>query len=320
MAENTKKLLIVAAVLILAGGILFGGAIDMLKWDFGKLSTDKYQTTEYTPGGSYKDIVIATETAQIQFLPSGDAGTKVVCYEEKTAKHIVSVENGVLTVRVQNNKKWYDYIGVFFDTPKITIYMPAGEYGDLGIDSDTGAVQIPAEFKFASMDIRESNGKVTNCASVTGTMQIKTSTGDITVEKVSAGAMELAVSTGRIIVRDVSCQGDVTVNVSTGKAGLTNVECRNLKSDGATGDLSLDNVIAAEAFRIERSTGDVDFEGCDAAEITVTTDTGHIRGSLLSDKVFIAETDTGRVDVPHTTTGGKCELTTDTGNIKISIR
>jgi DUF4097 and DUF4098 domain-containing protein YvlB len=98
------------------------------------------------------------------------------------------------------------------------------------------------------------------------------------------------------------------------------VECRNLKSDGATGDLSLDNVIAAEVFRIERSTGDVDFEGCDAAEITVTTDTGHIRGSLLSDKVFIAETDTGRVDVPHTTTGGKCQLTTDTGNIKISIR
>ena len=198
--------------------------------------------------------------------------------------------------------------------------MPAGEYGDLGIDSDTGDVQISAEFKFASMDIRESTGKVTNCASVTGTMQIKTSTGDITVEKVSAGAMELAVSTGRIIVRDVSCQGDVTVNVSTGKAGLTNVECRNLISDGGTGDLSLDNVIAAEAFSIERSTGDVDFEGCDAAEITVTTDTGDIRGSLLSDKVFIAETDTGRVDVPHTTTGGKCELTTDTGNIKISIR
>ena len=319
MAENTKKLLIVAAVLILAGGILFGGAIDMLKRDFGKLSTDKYQTTEYTPGGSYKDIVIATETAQIQFLPSGDAGTKVVCYEEKTAKHIVTVENGVLTVRVQNNKKWYDYIGVFFDTPKITIYMPAGEYGDLGIDSDTGAVQIPAEFKFASMDIWESTGKVTSCASVTGTMQIKTSTGDITVEKVSAGAMELAVSTGRIIVRDVSCQGDVTVNVSTGKAGLTNVECRNLKSDGGTGDLSLDNVIAAGVFRIERSTGDIRFAKCDAGEIYIQTDTGDVKGSLLTGKIFIVNTDTGKISVPKTTTGGKCEITTNTGDVKLNL-
>lgn len=291
----------------------------MLQWDFAKLSTDKYETAEYTLS-SYKNIAINTQTAQIRFLPSGDTSTKVVCYEEKTAKHIVSVENETLTIQVQNNKKWYDYIGIFFDTPKITVYMPAGEYGSLDIDCDTGDVQIPAEFKFAYMDIRESTGNVTNCASVSGDMKIKASTGDITVEKVSAGAIELAVSTGRIIVLDTTCQVDMTVNVSTGKAGLTNVKCRNLISDGGTGDLSLDNVIAAEAFSIERSTGDVDFEGCDAAEITVTTDTGHIRGSLLSDKVFIAETDTGRVEVPHTTTGGKCELTTDTGNIKISIR
>ena len=118
---------------------------------------------------------------------------------------------------------------------------------------------------------------------------------------------------------DTTCQGDMTVNVSTGKASLTNVECRNLISDGGTGDLSLDNAIAAEAFSIERSTGDVDFEGCDAAEITVTTDTGHIRGSLLSDKFFITKTTTGEIDTPESIPGGICRIETTTGDIRITV-
>lgn len=80
------------------------------------------------------------------------------------------------------------------------------------------------------------------------------------------------------------------------------------------------NVIATEKFSIERSTGDVTFDGADAAEIFVKTDTGDVKGSLLTDKVFITETDTGRVDVPKTTIGGRCEITTDTGDISIEIK
>jgi len=49
------------------------------------------------------------------------------------------------------------------------------------------------------------------------------------------------------------------------------------------------------------------------------TDTGDIRGSLLSSKVFLADSGTGKVDVPKTVTGGKCQVHTDTGDIKITI-
>ena len=78
-------------------------------------------------------------------------------------------------------------------------------------------------------------------------------------------------------------------------------------------------VIAENKFSIERSTGNVKFDGSDAAEIFVKTDTGDVTGSLLTDKVFIAQTDTGDVDVPKTVTGGRCEIMSDTGNIKIKI-
>ena len=91
-------------------------------------------------------------------------------------------------------------------------------------------------------------------------------------------------------------------------------------STGNTGNIALSAVIAAERFSIKRSTGDVRFDRVDAAEIFVETDTGDVVGSVVTDKVFIAHSSTGRVHVPKTITGGRCEINTDTGNIKLEIQ
>ncbi len=70
---------------------------------------------------------------------------------------------------------------------------------------------------------------------------------------------------------------------------------------------------------IQRNTGSVKFNKSDAGEIKVVTTTGDVKGTLLTDKVFIVNTNTGKKEVPNTITGGRCEITTDTGDIKISI-
>ena len=113
--------------------------------------------------------------------------------------------------------------------------------------------------------------------------------------------------------------GSLYLSVSTGDTVLSNIKCQNLLSTGNTGDISLKNVIATEKIYIERSTGNVKFNGSDAGEIIVKTTTGNVTGTLLSEKVFITKTSTGKINVPKTTTGGKCEITTSTGNIKINI-
>ena len=81
----------------------------------------------------------------------------------------------------------------------------------------------------------------------------------------------------------------------------------------------MDHVTAANQSSIERSTGHVELAACDASELHLKTDTGDVTGSLLSDKIFFAESDVGSVDVPKTTTGGVCEIRTDTGKIAITI-
>ena len=49
------------------------------------------------------------------------------------------------------------------------------------------------------------------------------------------------------------------------------------------------------------------------------TDTGDVTGTLLSNKIFMYDTDTGDVSLPSVMSGGKCQIETDTGDIEISI-
>ncbi len=319
MSKSTKIWLIIASSFILIGCIVFGGVMTMLKWDFTKLSIAKYETNHYEITENFKNISIITDTADIVFVPSDNQKISVICHEQQNMQHSVTVKNDTLVIEVVDTRKWHEYIGINFGRPKITVYIPQGERGTLSVKSDTGDVEISKNFTFESIDISGSTGDVANYASALKTIKIKTTTGNIGAENISAGALDLSVSTGRIMVSNVTCEGDIKINVSTGKTDLTDIKCKNVISNGSTGDISLKNVITTEKFSIERSTGDVKFDGSDAAEIFVKTDTGDVTGSLLTDKVFITQTDTGSIDVPKTVNGGRCEITTNTGNIKIDI-
>lgn len=318
MKKTTKIWLLAAAVLVLAGGILFAGVMAAEAWDFGKLSTVRYVTSIYPISEPFRNLSFETDTVDIVLAPSEDGACRVECREEENARHTVTVENDTLTVQVQNNKTWRDYIGFHFGTPKITVYLPEREYGLLNIHENTGNVEIPKDFAFNGADISVTTGNVRFFADVQDA-KIKTSTGDIQAENLSADSLDLSVTTGKITVSGVTCQGDMTLSVSTGKTALTDITCRNLRSNGTTGTISLERVLADESISVERSTGDVQFNGCDAAELSVRTGTGNVTGSLLTEKIFLTETGTGRVEVPQTATGGKCQIRTGTGDIRIKI-
>ena len=319
MGKNTKIWLIIAASLVILGSIVFGGVMSMQKWDFKKLSTVNYETNRYDIQEDYEDIRITADTSDIVFMPSENSQTAIICYEQADMKHSVSVKDDVLTISVNDTRKWYSYVGIQFGISKITVCLPNDQYGSLFVEENTGNITLPKDFSFENVDISTSTGNVTSSVCARDSMKIKTTTGSIRVENVTAKALTLSASTGKITVSNAAVEGDVATKVSTGKVKLTDVACKSLTSTGNTGDILLDNVVAAEKFTIERTTGDVAFNACDAAEITVRTDTGDVSGTLLTEKVFITQTDTGSVKVPNTVTGGKCQITTDTGDIKITV-
>ena len=317
MDKKTVTWLVIATFLLLIGCVIFGGVMMSLHWDFSKLSTVQYETNEYNITDPFRSISVTTDTADIVLVPSETVS--VICTEQTNAKHSVSVKDGILQIEIVDQRKWYERIGINFGTAKIIVYIPQDQYETLTIKGSTGKVNIPEGYGFTMLDIHQSTGDVTCQASVAETLKIKTSTGSIHVENVHTGRLELSVTTGNIITTNVRCSGDMQVSVSTGKTSLTNVTCKNLTTNGNTGDIVLKNVVAEEKLTIKRTTGYVKFEGCDAAAIQVQTDTGDVTGTLLSEMVFLCETDTGRVDVPKTTAGGLCEITTDTGDIRLKI-
>lgn len=311
--------LIAAAILIILGLVLFTVTMSVNHWDFTKLSTVTYETNTHEISHDFRNISIETDTADILFEPSDDGRCSVVCRETETTPHTVFVEEDTLVIRLDDKREWYEHIGINAGSPKITVYLPEVQYGALKIEEHTGDIDIPAALEFKSIDITASTGDVKSLAGVSKALAIHTNTGSIQAENASAEFVDLSVTTGHVNAKSIYCRDSFSVRVSTGKVKLSDVRCGRLYSTGDTGDLTMQNVVAEDSFSIERSTGDIKFDHCDAGEIIVKADTGDVTGSLLSEKIFMAQTDTGHVSVPRTTAGGVCEITTDTGDIKITV-
>ena len=320
MKTVTKVWLITASALTALGLILFAAAMTVSQWDFTALDSEKYVTKTYEITEEFQHLSLQTSTAKISFLPAEDGNARVVCHEPEKGPHTVLVRDGALEITEQDTRKWYEHIQPFsFQSPSVTVYLPQGEYGRLKIDGSTGALTVPKEFTFQSVQIQASTGDVTWEASVAEALQIELSTGSIRMKDFSAGSVNITVSTGKVTAESIRCGGEVQLKVSTGDATLTDLTCTEFRSTGSTGKLTLKNLLAEDRITIHRSTGDVTFDRCDAGSITVETETGDVTGTLRSDKTFLPQSDTGRIDVPKTTRGETCEIITDTGEIRIRI-
>ena len=280
MSRKTKLWLLAAALLILLGLAIFAGAMSALNWDFANLSTDSYDTKVYIVTEDFTNISINDTTADIHFIPLVDGDAIVTLREETTAEHTITVTDGTLLIENTTEKKWYQHIGIHFETPTITIAIPQKQYSALSV---------------------------------------KVTTGNITVEDISLETLSLSITTGSITLSNVTCRGEADLHVSTGKVNLSDLACRDLISDGVTGDIRLENVIAESMISIERTTGDVFFDRCDAGDLLIKTNTGSVSGSLLTGKIFITTSTTGNIEIPQSIPNGICNITTTTGDIRITI-
>ena len=62
---KTKIWIITAAVFVLAGALIFAGVMTMLKWDFTKLSTVKYETNVHEIDKVFDSISIDTDNSNL---------------------------------------------------------------------------------------------------------------------------------------------------------------------------------------------------------------------------------------------------------------
>lgn len=320
MRRKTQVWLLIGTFLTVLGLVLFLVGVDQNTWDDAKRSTAEYETNIYEFDERFKDISVQADTADILFFPSENEMCKIICHKQKKVKHNAFVQNETLSVVVSDTRKWYEKITFLsLDSSYIEIYLPKTKYEKLAAECSTGDVELPKEFEFQNIEISASTGNILCFASAENTVQLSVSTGTVYADGIRAGMVSLSATTGDVLLKNLVCDGEMQINVSTGRVDLEIVRCGTLVSEGSTGDISFAYTTVDEKLSVVRSTGDVRFENADAAEIFIETSTGDVEGSLLSEKVFFTESDTGTINVPKTMAGGKCEIKTDTGNIEIEI-
>ncbi len=299
MKKSLHLWLIIATALILAGGLLFCAVMVTLDWDFRKLSTASFVTSHYQPDAPFQSIRISADTADVELRPSDDGTVSVICLENEKAPHAVSVTDGILAIEQIDDRKWFEKIGIYSRSPKITVLLPREQLTSIDITLSTGDLVL------------------TNVA-CTADVALRCTTGDTALTNVSCDNLISRARTGELSLTSVTVSSSLTVERDTGDVQISacKTSAINVKTD--TGDIKMTDT-ACTGVTLQTETGDVSLRDCDAAKIGIVTDTGDVTATLLSGKEFLCQSETGRVRHPASSEGGRCEIRSNTGDILVTV-
>ena len=299
--SRLKIWIIVASILVVVGAAV--AAIGFATCDFK--FTEQTVSRQIDIDEEFDKIVIDVNTTNINFLLIENENTPSCVYivesQNPSVQHSVEVKDGVLSVTLNDDRRWYEHIGIGWGDWEISVCLSKTELATLDIEVDTGDVTVPSVFSFNNAKIESDTGDIKWSASVLEKLEIETDTGDIQLSDFSCRDIEISTDTGDVSASDINAVNSVTV-------------------DTDTGDVTLKNTVAQGAMSVKTATGDVALDGCDGGSVSIKTSTGDVYGTLLSPKAFAASSKTGRVNVPRSKGDALCEITSSTGNIKITLQ
>lgn len=258
-------------------------------------------TKNYPVSGSFSSVSVTDYYADVQLRASRDGSVSVTTRDTQDVTHTVQVVNGTLTISRPEPNLGQRIFHDDDDDPTVIVYLPAGDYGSLTVNTTAGDIESAGQLNFASANLTSTAGDIDITGSVTQSLVCTTTTGDVEVNSPAAGAVQ--------------------ISTNTGDAELTGVSAQSLSIHTNTGDADLERTVAAGAIEISTTTGDIELERSDSASLTLSTTSGDVEGSLLTGKTFSASSTSGRVSVPASTPGaGACNVSTTSGSIRLTVR
>lgn len=323
--KKSRLVLLIAAGVMAAGLILALIGFMGVGRDFGNLTENPYVTTTRVVKEPFSDIRLDAGTSDVRFERSDSGECRVVCTEDADAPFSAAVKDGVLVIEdgesARGSRNWYEtlVLGPAFSGKKVTVYLPEQEYRDLQVTLSTGSVQIGGGLGFETGTVQTNTGDVSIGASEIGSLSAAAGSGEISLDSVSSGSVSLAVTTGDVRISSLECSGDVQFSAVSGSAELRDVACAGLQGETDTGDIRLSRTVASGEIQCECGTGTIRLTDSDAASLKLRTTTGDIAGTILTEKIFLAKSNSGDVDFPLSTAGGTCEAVTNSGDIQLSV-
>lgn len=282
MRTTRRFIIFLACILIGMGLILSLGAMAGMKFDLSRIHTATYHLTSHTVEESFTSISVDVQECSVRLLPSQDGVCRVECPENEDVTYSISVEQQTLTVVEKDTRPWWGRIQIGFNlgNMELTIYLPEQTYQNLSVETISGDVSIPDSFSFDSANVHNTSGAV----------------------RFSAGVAQ-----------------ELTIETISGNLDVTGVKPQTLTLQTTSGEVNIARGIVGGSCRIDSVSGGVNLIDCDANALEISTISGDVSASLRTGKDFSTQTVSGNVDVPSSTSGGTCQISTVSGNITCTI-
>ena len=323
--KPAKKKAIRFAVACVAAGLLIGFiALAALDFNFFEMGTMAPVTNEYALAEAFTNIEVYGGSSDVRLLPSEDGACTVLCHETDRVTHTVTVEKGTLTIRRNDNRKWFEHIGFtwsYWGPMEVVISLPERAYEELYIRTPTGDVEVPGDFSFTRAEVDGSSGNIRFEAEVSGDLSVKSVSGNIRVSGVSPANLTARSTSGDIAVEAARVRGTFSCHTVSGSQKISDVTCRSASVYATSGDVLAADLLASEDIRMENISGRLELIRCDADTLWLKNVSGDVIGSLRTAKTFAANTTSGRIRVPadDAAGGGTCEVKTVSGDIALDV-
>ena len=267
---------------------------------------------------NFKNISIDVSSSRLFLKPAKDGICKAVW--EKGAKFcaLAEVKEDTLYIRTPDKKEENGIENNSFKDAEITLYIPVREYGRFELTAFSEEIYVSGAFTFESLKITNKFSYIICVGFTANTVELNMDSGYIRTIYISSRDINLSAVSGDVVFERSEAK-KITVKTVSGDVSVCNAKLDGLVAETSSGDVKLTEVTAENGLELQTSSGDVIFDRSDAKEITVHTASGEVRGSLLSDKVFVCKSSSGKINVPGTVTGGKCSVETDSGDINLVI-
>lgn len=214
------------AVSMIAIGIVFAifGFVSGGKWYILKDNSGFYVPNEQTlvpqsyELGTFKNISISNEHADIEILPSDSFSMEVTAFEPTDVTY--DVKGDTLTVKSNNSKDNAMTIGFGpFKSPSIKIYVPQDtSLSTITIDSSFGDVELQ-KVTYEQLNLDVSYGDISFKNINSGLTEISNAFGEMTLHQFSSNSLVIDSEYGDIEVTG-ELNGKTTINSSFGDVNL----------------------------------------------------------------------------------------------------
>ena len=118
-------------------------------------------TKNYPVSAGFTDISITEYYADVELRASRDGTVSVTTRDAEDVTHTVTVKNGTLSISRSEptvGERWFHDDD---DDPKVVVYLPAGDYGALTVNTTSGDVESASQLNFSAASLTTVSGDIT---------------------------------------------------------------------------------------------------------------------------------------------------------------